>query len=300
MPGSPFATGGAGTGRRLARRAPSSEPPTAGSCSRSTPAATRSRCCASSAGGKLTRGRRSPVCVARQSAGQHHGARPPRVRRQRRRRRQQLHRLPPGSRGHADAPAAARPSRCPTARSPGDVLFNATGTKLAGTRVGTLADRQLRGARERPAAGGAGIAVRGAGPRPVRQRVPADQAVAAVRLERPRRHRQRHRLGLPGGGQRRAVLDRGIAVPRPPDGAVLGRDQRTTAATCSPSTPPCRASRATASASGGGLHLLGSTGFNSSAGSGTVRRPAVARRRHAVGRRRRPARSAGSASTAGT
>ena len=45
IPGSPFPIGGAGLGADLDRRAPSSSAPTGGSSSRSTPAATRSRCC---------------------------------------------------------------------------------------------------------------------------------------------------------------------------------------------------------------------------------------------------------------
>ena len=62
----------------------------------------------------------------------------------------------------------------PDGSRPGDVLFNATGTRLAGTRVATLAHRQLHRRARRTAEGGRGVAVRRPGARPLRLGVPAD------------------------------------------------------------------------------------------------------------------------------
>ena len=109
----------------------------------------------------------------------------------------------------------ARPSRCPPPPQPGDVLFNGTGTKLVGTRVGTSQiDSFTVGFGGRLTAGPR-IAVPGAGPRPVRQRVPADQPQPAVRVQRPQhRRRQRHRLGVHRLRERHADPDRGLPVRR--------------------------------------------------------------------------------------
>ena len=79
----------------------------------------------------------------------------------------------------------------PDSAQPGDVLFNADGTKLVGTRVGTSQIDSFTVGADGLLTAAAGLAVRRAGPRPVRQRVPPDEPRPAVRLERPRRRRQR-------------------------------------------------------------------------------------------------------------
>ena len=78
----------------------------------------------------------------------------------------------------------------PHGSQPGDVLFNGNGTVLAGTRVATseidsfLVGPSGRLQRSR-------LADPGAGPRPVRERIPSHQPVPAVRLKRPQRHYRR-------------------------------------------------------------------------------------------------------------
>jgi hypothetical protein len=103
--------------------------------------------------------------------------------------------------------------------APGDVLFNGTGTKLAGTEVGpSVIDSFTVGS-------GGRITVPGPGPGPVRQRVPPDRTESAIRVQRPQhRHRQRHRLSVQRPPERPAVADRGLPVPGSPDGPVLGGD----------------------------------------------------------------------------
>ena len=113
------------------RRARSRSRRTAGSCSPSTRAATRSRCCGST--GRLAAARAAasvpsggilPVSIAVHgnlvyvaNAGNGDATTPASG---------SLH-------GQPDPDPRARPSRCPLARQPGDVLFNSTGTKLVGT-----------------------------------------------------------------------------------------------------------------------------------------------------------------------
>ena len=133
----------------------------------------------------------------------------------------------------------------PDGSQPGDVLFNSTGTDLAGTRVGTSLIDSFRVMR-RPAGSGTGLALRRPGPRAVRQRVPAHQSAPAVRVQRTRRGERRHRVGLRGPPA--ACYRRSGPRPSPTSRRLpAGWRSATTAAICSPSTPPCRASRGTGS-----------------------------------------------------
>ena len=119
-----------------------------------------------------------------------------------------------------------RPWACPTARSPGDVLFNSTGTNLAGTRVGTSLIDSFRGQRRTAgwqAAPGSPYAAQGLGP--------------FGSEFRPTNPRQLFVSNAHGGadvgtvsafdvaGNGALSLDRRLALPRPPDRALLGRDQ---------------------------------------------------------------------------
>jgi hypothetical protein len=123
------------------------------------------------------------------------------------------------------APIAGSTVALPDGAQPGDVLFNATGSKLAGARVGTSQIDSFT-------VGGDGLltaAPRVTVPRPrrraVRQRVPPHQPRSAVCVQRPQhRRRLRHGLGVPRRGERDAHLDRILPVPRRPDRPVLGRD----------------------------------------------------------------------------
>ena len=78
-----------------------------------------------------------------------------------------------------------RRSRCPDGSQPGDVLFNATGSKLAATRVGTsLIDSFVVGHDGRlQEASGAPYAAQGA--RSVRQRVPPDRSRVSCMSQMP-------------------------------------------------------------------------------------------------------------------
>ena len=196
QPGSPFVAGGAGTGTGLASQGAIQITPDgrfliavdAGSNQISVLRIHRDGSLSLVPGGVVSSGG-TP-------ARQHRGPRQPGVCGQLRDRRQQLHRLParllrppypiPGSTVALAANAA-----------PADVLFNGTGTKLAGTEVGTSADRQLHRRLRRAADRRPRVAVPGPGPGPVRQRVPADQPRPAVRVQRAQRRRwHRNRLAF--------------------------------------------------------------------------------------------------------
>ena len=84
----------------------------------------------------------------------------------------------------------------PDAAAPGDVLINSTATRLVGTRVGTSQIDSFTIDWRGGLHAAAGLAVRGPGPRPVRERVQPGQPDAAVRVQRPRRRRRRHGVGL--------------------------------------------------------------------------------------------------------
>ena len=107
----------------------------------------------------------------------------------------------------------------------GDVLFNSTGDRLVGTRDNTSLIDSFTVRLDGRLVPAAGSPFAGAEPRPDRLGVPTDQPVAALRLQRPRRRRSRHRVRVPGQPQRRPHVDRRLAGPRRPDRAVLGRDQ---------------------------------------------------------------------------
>ena len=136
VPGSPFADR-----RRWHRRRPRSvrrdrcrSRPTVATCWPSTrdqpgldagdPARRRAR---AAAGRHRVLGRHRP--------GQRRDPRRPRLRRQRQRDRAELHRLPARTGSVAWRRSRARPSALPAGSQPGDVLFNATGSTLAGTLV---------------------------------------------------------------------------------------------------------------------------------------------------------------------
>ena len=88
-----------------------------------------------------------------------------------------------------------------------------------------LADRQFRGTARRPPAGREGVPVHRAGPGPARGGVLTGPSLAAVRQQRAQRRGPGHRLRLPRRLPRRPVPDRGLAVRRRADRAVLGGDQ---------------------------------------------------------------------------
>ena len=79
---------------------------------------------------------------------------------------------------------------------PDDVLFDPTGQKLDRPARQHLDDRELPRRSGWPPARRSGLALRGPGTGTVRLGVPADQSIAAVRQQRPRRRRQRDGLGL--------------------------------------------------------------------------------------------------------
>ncbi len=123
----------------------------------------------------------------RGAAGEHRGARQPGLRRQRR----------PGCTNYTGfrlspwgslTPIPGSTVALPSSAQPGDVLFNSTGTRLIGTRVGTSQIDSFTVGFDGTADGGAGLAVHRPGPRPVRQPVPPDQSQPAVRDQRPQRH----------------------------------------------------------------------------------------------------------------
>ena len=82
IPGSPFAVGGAGTGRARPRRARSSSATTAATCSRSTRAATRSRCSGSSPTARSRSREGLAGLLGRRQPGQHRRQRQARLRRE--------------------------------------------------------------------------------------------------------------------------------------------------------------------------------------------------------------------------
>ena len=85
--------------------------------------------------------------------------------------------------------SGARRSPCPTAPRPGQILFSGDGRTLVGdpgwTERRTLVHRQLPGRLPRPADPGTEFPDPGPADRPVRERLPANQPEPAVRLERP-------------------------------------------------------------------------------------------------------------------
>ncbi len=122
----------------------------------------------------------------------------------------------------------------PDAAKPGDVLFNADGTRLVGTEIASSAiDSFTIGffGRLNPAPGSP-FSAQGLRPdarvRPARELLQPCQSVAALRLRRPRRGRRPRagaRLELHGRVERRAHADRPIAGQQRRNGVVLGRDQ---------------------------------------------------------------------------
>ncbi|TME57780.1 MAG: lactonase family protein [Chloroflexi bacterium] len=68
------------------------------------------------------------------------------------------------------------------------------------------------------------LPIRCAGRRAVRQRVLAGEPVTPLRLQRPRGKRQRIGFGIQRLRGRRAQPNRWVAIPRQPDGSMLGRD----------------------------------------------------------------------------
>ena len=224
IPGSPFAVGGAGTGRRLRRRARSSSAPTAAICSPSTRAATRSPC--SDQARRFASDRRSvDRSVERRRPGQHRRPRRSRLRRERRTRR---HPTTPASRSTPaaiSAPSRTRPSRSrPAAARPR--ALQRRRQQARGTRVGTSlidsftvgADGRLTAAPGSPSRRPQGLGPFGSEFRPTNPDQlfvsnahdgPGPGSVSALR-RRSRRHTH---------------PDRRLAVPERPDRAVLGRDQ---------------------------------------------------------------------------
>jgi len=180
--------------------------------------------------------------LGRRAARQHRRAPGARVRGERRSRRCELHRV------HAERRRTPRPDRGIHVRPAGRCAARRR-VLLAGRHQARrnadqhVADRQLRRGCRRSPDGRSRLAVPGPGRRPVRKRVPSDELVAALRLERPQRRHRRNGLGLRRRRRRHAQLDRVVAVPRLPVRSVLGRDL-TTGTSCSRSTPRRRASRA--------------------------------------------------------
>ena len=103
-----------------------------------------------------------------------------------------------------------------------DVLFNATGDHLVGTRVNTsLIDSfvVLPGGPARP-----GISLHRARPRSDRRGVLACRALAVVRQQRAQRRRPGHRVRVPRRLFRSAFPDRIVALCRRADRTMLGGD----------------------------------------------------------------------------
>ncbi len=84
----------------------------------------------------------------------------------------------------------------PAGSGPDDVLFDPTGQKLDRPARQHLDDRELSRPLGRPPRRRPGLALRGPGTGTVRLGVPADQSLTAVRQQCPRRRRQRDGLGL--------------------------------------------------------------------------------------------------------
>ena len=113
----------------------------------------------------------------------------------------------------------------PDSAQPGDVLFNATGTRLIGTEVNSSLidsftvqpDGRLKAAPGSPfpASGG----------RPVWERVQADESRPVVRNQRPQRHRPGDSLGVHRLALGESHLHRCLPVRRRADRAVLAGHQ---------------------------------------------------------------------------
>ena len=205
-------------------RARSRQPRTAGTCWRWTPAATRSRSCASPrAACRCSSASRCPRTGSGRSA-----SRSPR---------------PAWSTWRTPAPAAATTpasgSASTAALTPvpgstyavpddsglGDVFFNALGDHLIGTRTGTsLIDSFLVLPGGRLIAR-QGLSLHRAGPGPARRGVLAGQPLAAVRQQRPQRRRPRHGVRVQRQPARQPLPDRVLALRRRADRALLGGDQ---------------------------------------------------------------------------
>ena len=186
--------------------------------------------------------------------------------------RQQLHRLPARPVRPPASARAARRSRCPTARSRATSCSTATGRSSSATRVGTSLIDSFRVGLRRSADRRARLAVRRPGPRPVRQRVPSDQPEPAVRVQRPRRRRQRHGLGLRRrpDGSLTSIGDSPFAdLQTAPCWVEISHDGRYLFAV---NTAVATISRFSI-APGGALTLLGSTPLSEPRGPGAGRCP---------------------------
>ena len=152
----------------------------------------------------------------------------PRVRRQRRRRWQRLHRLPP----RPSRPSHAHPGLDRGAARLGDARRGPVQRRrqhprrdACGSRHGTSFIDSFRVGHDGrlTAAPGSPFPAQRIGPFGSEFR-PTDPT-PAVRLERPRRRRERQRVGLHRRQGRDPHRDRRLAVRGRPDRAVLGRDQ---------------------------------------------------------------------------
>ena len=141
--------------------------------------------------GSLKPGRHGPL--ARHHADQRHRPPQPRLRRQRRRRREQLQRVPLLRRPPVAHPGLDdRPPRRRHAGPDPPQRRRQRADRHAGrAERRAVVHRQLPRRPVRPADRGAGLALRGPADRPVRERVPADEPPAALRLQRARRHARR-------------------------------------------------------------------------------------------------------------
>ena len=96
---------------------------------------------------------------------------------------------------------------------------------LVGTPRHHVADRQLHRRLRRPAGRGPGSPFAAQSLGPIGSEFRPTHPSPAVRQQRARRRRPRHGVGVPRQPQRRAHVDRLLAVPRRPDRPVLDRDQ---------------------------------------------------------------------------
>ena len=120
----------------------------------------------------------------------------------------------------------ARPSRCPPARVPDDVLFDPHGpASSSSTLVNTSTIASFHVRRDGRLVAAPGSPLRGPGTGTVRRGVPADQSLAAVRQQCPRSAKATGRSRPSSSPLRSAGSDRRVAVCRPADGALLGGDQ---------------------------------------------------------------------------
>ena len=176
------------------RRARSSFRATDATCSRSTPRATRSRCCGLGSGGvpqpvgaPVSSGGSDPVSIA--VSGNlvyvaNAGASEPNV--------TGFYLAPWG----ALYPLPHSTVALPAGSGPDDVLFDPTGQKLVVPLVNTSTIASFHVGFGWPPARRPGLALRGPGTGTVRLGVPADEPLAAVRQQCSRRRRQRDGLGL--------------------------------------------------------------------------------------------------------